>query len=447
MLLAAPAWAADPCGKPGYSYAGVATARPIHGIRAWLSAPLDPQVQSGDVSGWVAVGRVRAAGKKGILRVGLLATVGGPTQLYYERRLGTGEWKRFVGPTVAAGERHKVAIIEVPYRRTFWRIWIDGRPVTNPIHLGGRYGKYGLAAGESWDGGTPTCNRLDYFFGPVTVRGTRWHRLRSRQVVVDPGYTVVRRTYGVFTAKNDSGDFYGDWETGDSSQWSGNQWNHNVPLSEQFQIVTDPVRQGRYAAKFTVRPGDKYATTTGERSEVFWVGSKESDGQDYWYSWSTLFPTDWSEPRNWGIFMQWHATFNWTPPPLSLSARADSINVNINAGQLTDPCCGGATRLRWTPLTSLNKGLWNDFIVHVKWAQGPEGAVTIWHRVEGEDTYTKILDVSGVPTLQSDNGVAASNYVKLGLYRDNDTKTNVLYQDGFHRWPASNPPPEAASLP
>jgi hypothetical protein len=425
------------------------TAKPVHGIRAWLSAPLDPQVQSGDVSGSIGIGRANAVGKRGVLRVGLLASVGGSSQLYFDRRLRGGEWRRFLGPTVAAGERHKVSILEMAHRPTFWRVWIDGRAVTKPIHLTlASRGKEAFATGESWDGGTPVCNRLDYLFRPVTVRGAYWHRLRSRRVFQDPGYAVVRRAPGTFSATNapDASNFYGDWETGDSSQWSGNQWNHNVPLSDQFQIVTDPVRQGTYAAKFTVRPGDRFGTTTGERSEVLWTGSDEADGQDYWYSWSTLFPTDWTEPKNWGIFVQWHADYNSTPPAISFSAREDSVNLNLNAGQLTD-CCGGEVRMRWTVLNSLNKGLWNDFIAHIKWASGPDGAITVWHRVEGEDAYTRILDVAGVPTLQSQDGIPAKNYIKLGLYRDADTKTNVLYQDGFHRWSSPDPPPEVAGVP
>lgn len=447
--VASPAWASTPCGNPGYSYAGVVTPTPVHAIRAWVSAPVDPQVQSGDVSGWVGVGREHARGKRGILRVGLLTSAGGSSQLYYERRTSGGAWRRFLGPTVAAGERHKVSLLEMPHRKAYWRVWIDGQPVSGQIHLRlARHGKYALATAESWDGGTPACNRLDYLFGPVMVRAARWRRLRSTNILEDPGYAVVRHAPGVFNAVNeaDASNFYGDWETGDAGQWTGNQWNRNAPLSDQFQIVTDPARQGSYAAKFVVRPGDQFGTSSGERSEVYWTGSREADGQDYWYSWSTLFPSDWSEPRNWGIFLQWHTGFNWTPPALSFNAREDSVNVNLNAGEVTD-CCGGDTRMRWTVLNTLSKGLWNDFIVHVKWAAGPDGTLTIWHRVEGEDAYTKILDVSGVPTLQSQGGVPTTNYVKLGLYRDTDTKTNTLYQDGFHRWASADPPPEVANLP
>lgn len=450
-IFAGPALATTTCGNPGYSYAGLLGSRPVHGISASISAPLTPTVQSGDVSAWIGVGRALVSGRRGSIRAGLLTLAGSTPQLFFDvRRYRTGEWHRFLGPTVNPGEAHRVSIRETSRRPGYWRVWIDGRIVSGPIKLVRQLrGKYALATAESWDGGTPTCNEFSFHFGPVRARQDgAWRRLRIRAVLQDPGYSVVRRSTA-FVAENapDPTNFFGDFETGDSSQWSGNQWNQSFPLGDQFQIVTDPVRQGRYAAKFIVRPGDRFASTTGERSEVLWPGSDESDGQEYWYSWSTLFPSGWSEPRNWGIFLQWHPDYGTTPPAVQFNAREDSAVVSVNAGPLSDVCCGGAVRLRWTVLQTLNKGLWNDFIAHIKWASDNSGAITVWHRVEGQDTYTKVLDVSGFPTLQSQNGIPAKNYIKLGLYRDADTKTNVLYQDGFHRWSSPDPPPEVASVP
>jgi polysaccharide lyase-like protein len=450
FLLASPAWGAAPCGNPGYSYAGLLASQRVHGISASISAPLTPTVQSGDVSAWVGVGRAGVAGKRGSIRAGLLASAGSPPQLFFEaRRAATGEWVRFLGPQVAPGEAHRISIRENPRVPGYWRVRMDGRTVSGPIRLRRQArGKRALATAESWDGGAPTCNQFSFRFGPVKVRRSGgWYRLAARRVLEDPGYAVVRQPLARFVAKNapDGSNFFGNWETGDSSQWSGNHWNQAYPLSEQFQIVTDPVRQGNYAAKFVVRPGDEFSATSGERSEVLWSGSDESDGQDHWYSWSTLFPTDWSEPKGWGIFLQWHADYSTTPPVISFNAREDYAWVVLNAGPLSDPCCGGSTRERWTILPTLDKGLWHDFIAHIKWSGGNDGAITVWHRLEGQDSYVKVLDVSGVPTLQSQNGVPAKNYVKMGLYRDHDTKTNTIYHDGFHRWTSPDPPPEVAS--
>jgi hypothetical protein len=448
-FFAGPALATTTCGNPGYSYAGLLGSLPVHGISASISAPLTPTVQSGDVSAWIGVGRTRVTGRRGSIRAGLLTLAGSTPQLFYDvRRYRTGEWHRFLGPTVNPGEAHRVSIREIPWRAGYWRVFMDGRRVSGPIKLMRQLrGKYALATAESWDGGTPTCNEFSFHFGPVRARQDGpWRRLRIRGVLQDPGYSVVRRSTA-FVAENaaDHSNFAGDWETGDASQWTSNHWNQNAPLSDQFQIVQDPVRQGNFAAKFIVRPGDKFATTSGERSEVVWANSNDGEGKEYWYRWSTLFPTDWNEPRNWGIFIQWHS-FNFTPPAVSLTARQDSAYLNLNTGPLSDPCCGGNTRKKWLVLPTLSKGHWNDFIAHIKWTSATDGYITLWHRVDG-DAYAKVLDASGFPTLQSNNGKVVPNYLVLGLYRDADTQTNTLYQDDFHRWASLDPPPEVASVP
>ena len=48
-FFAAPAFA-DSCGNPGYSYAGVVTQKRTAGVQAAITAPVAPQVESGDVS-------------------------------------------------------------------------------------------------------------------------------------------------------------------------------------------------------------------------------------------------------------------------------------------------------------------------------------------------------------------------------------------------------------
>ncbi|HYY32694.1 MAG TPA: polysaccharide lyase [Gaiellaceae bacterium] len=431
-LLAAPAWGETSC-RPGYSYAGQITSRPVHGIRAWLSAPLDAQVQNGDVSGWIGIGRTRARGKRGLIRVGLLALPGSSSRLYFERRRSDGSWVRSLGPAVAPGEAHKVALNELTRRRGHWRVVIDGRPVSRAFRLGGtRYGKYALATAESWSGGTAVCNELNYFFRRVSVKRSAWNRLRTPRLVQDPGYTVVRRAPGIFSAKNtpDPVLFSGDWETGDATQWSVNQWNRNFPLSDQFRIVTDPVRQGRYAAKFIVRPGDKFGTTSGERSEVAYVGANETQDDAYWYGWSVLFPRDWTTPSGWAYFTQWHSRFP-VPPPIAFNVKDDRLFVYTNTGQLNANGVG-TNKVGYQFAASLRRGEWNDFVVHIVWS-ATNGSIAVWHRAGG-DPFAKALEVSGIPTLQTSNGVISSNYLKLGLYRNADsTDTDALYQDGFHR--------------
>jgi Polysaccharide lyase len=451
-LFAAPALA-DICGNPGYSYAGVFSSHKMAGVDAAITAPTSPVVESGDVSGWVGIGRADVAGKRGALRAGLLADQDGVIHLYYEVRRPAG-WVRHLGPAIQAGERHRLRITRSWRDRRRWRIVMDDSLVSS-VRMSTAPRKFkAVATAESWDGGTSVCNRFQYSFGAVHVRKHgRWHRLAHPTVVEDPGYTVVREPSAFLAVNTDDvppppppGSFTGDWETGDASQWTRNQWNRSAPLTDQFEIERDVVRQGTYAAKFTVRPGDQYLTTSGERSEVYWSGSDESDGQDYWYSWSTLFPTDWTEPAGWGYFVQWHADFLSTTPPIAFNARDDSVVLQVNTGPLNASQTTGTVRYALPVLNTLNKGFWNDFIVHIHWSSGNDGAVTVWHRVNGETQYDKVLDANGFPTLQvGPDGVPASNYLKLGLYRGADTKVNYLYQDDFRRWVSADLPPELTS--
>src|SRR5919201_4009871 len=107
-------------------------------------------------------------------------------------------------------------------------------------------------------------------------------------------------------------DFRAGFETRSYLPWNALQYEFDRPVSDSFAIVTSPVRQGRYAARFTVRQGySPYGW--GESTQLAW-GSGETEGSDYWYAWSTLFPRDWSEPFGWGIFAEWHSTYANAPP-------------------------------------------------------------------------------------------------------------------------------------
>jgi hypothetical protein len=225
--------------------------------------------------------------------------------------------------------------------------------------------------------------------------------------------------------------FRGDWDAGSWQPWTNLQYNQSAQESDQFVTVTSPLREGTYAARFTVRPGDKFLTTSGERCEVEYDGADETDGSDYWYAWSTMFPTDWST-SDWAIFMQWHSHFPIVPP-MAFVVGQDYGVLNLNTGTL-DANGQGSYHPSFTVLRTLNKGKWNDFVVHVHWSSTANGSITVWHRVAG-GTFTKVVDVSGVPTLQQQNGVVSGNYMKHGLYRsqNNATMTSVLYLDGFRR--------------
>jgi hypothetical protein len=464
FALAPEAQAGAACGEPGYSYAGLRTAVGVRGVRARVTAVDPALIADGQVVAWVGVGRATVAGKRGAIRVGLLATNGEPNRLYYEILRPQG-WRTFVGAYVAPGERHRIAVLEIARRRGWWRVWIDGRPISAAVNLRGRGGRTAMATAETWRGSTGTCTPFQYRFAHISVLtpDRTWRGLDRSRRVVDSGFELVRPAPHTFLSSAGQGTpeplpspptppappggtaFVGDWETGDHSQWTGLQYRTGGAAADQFVVLSTPLRQGSYAARFTVRPGDRFGSTSGERAEVYWVGSDESEGEEYWYSWSTLFPETWTEPRNWGIFLQWHSYLP-SPGPVLFNARGDTAEISVNAGPLEPSGTNGSFRQKYPLLASLNKGRWNDFIARIRWSL-TDGAITVWHRVEGESEYVKRVDVSGIPTLHGSGSYVSSNYVKMGMYRDVDTRTHVIYHDGFRRWESSVLPPEVADAP
>jgi hypothetical protein len=235
-------------------------------------------------------------------------------------------------------------------------------------------------------------------------------------------------------------DLRGDFETGNTSQWEGFEYHGvftaNYPQSNQLQIVTSPVRQGRYAAKFVVNPGDQYGGSSGERALLRFGDARcscESEGEDFYYSWSSLFPTDWSSPPGWAQILEFHGDSRFLLAPIRFNAAGDSLSVDLTTGQCSS--AGQCAYMRNTPvLSTLSKGKWNDFVLHVRWTKSSNGVVDVWHRLEGSSSWNKVADLSGIPTLPWLSGQADPTvYILFGLYTGNGSTARSLYGDAFSR--------------
>lgn len=210
----------------------------------------------------------------------------------------------------------------------------------------------------------------------------------------------------------------GDLETGDISQWTTLQHEFDRPVAESFEIVRSPVRQGAYAAKFTLRQG--YGPFGYNESVELIAGHvDESEGDERWYRWSTLFPPGWRAPYGWGVFFQIYPRrsdiFFIGCPPILFHVRQQTAHVVICTGNID----GEVEYRRTVPLLStLSPGLWNDFLVHVRYATDRSGIFEVWHRVEGERAFVKKISRHGIPTLQWKRGHGPARVMlKQGLYR------------------------------
>ena len=68
------------------------------------------------------------------------------------------------------GESHKVAVLEMSGRPNWWRVWLDGKTVTEPVLLENSTKRWRpIATAESWNGGRAVCNTFAFRFDGVGV--------------------------------------------------------------------------------------------------------------------------------------------------------------------------------------------------------------------------------------------------------------------------------------
>jgi len=240
--------------------------------------------------------------------------------------------------------------------------------------------------------------------------------------------------------------FSGDWEQGliGNGNWLGVQ----SVASDRFQRVTSPVRQGQYAARVEVRPGDDPLGLSTERAEVFRmtdingneIEENESSGIQY-YAFSVRLDPNWQSPEPgssglWSIIFQLHGPDNLKASPSFSIHALDHFEMWLHSGDLDSP----TNSLRWQKYpfsnSNLNRGKWVDIVVKIKFAKDFTGSVDVWRRDEGQGCFIQVLSVKDVPTLQykSSLGGVGNHCWKHGLYRPSQTTiTNILWLDGLTR--------------
>jgi hypothetical protein len=197
-LAAAPA--ASACGQGGYTYAGVAAPSRAFGVSAVITPLATYGVQTGHVAGWVGVGGPRQGigGADEWLQVGFSGVPGlAGSSIYYELTLPSGQpVYHQVRAEIAPGTAAHVSVLEMHGRRDYWRVWVNGSPVSRPIRLPSSHGRWApIVTAESWDGGAGTCNAFLYRFDRVSVAaapGGGWRRLVGGDTIKSSTTRVVR---------------------------------------------------------------------------------------------------------------------------------------------------------------------------------------------------------------------------------------------------------------
>jgi hypothetical protein len=235
--------------------------------------------------------------------------------------------------------------------------------------------------------------------------------------------------------------FVGNFETGNFDQWPVCQnVVLNAPCTEyssptySMQIESDVVRQGRFAARFELRDGDRaVGVCCGDRAEVSGSGATAAhEGDDRWYQWATLFDGDFPAGQGWSVVSQFHADVDGSPPlAISAGPAVGAGRWGIVVSTWNAPGDPGPTYTLWS--APLLRGTWNDVKFHVKWSTSDDiGFIEFWLN-GAPQTFGSSPCVGQtrcmVRTLMPGGGGV---YFKQGYYRDAATAaTGVVYHDGF----------------
>jgi hypothetical protein len=206
------------------------------------------------------------------------------------------------------------------------------------------------------------------------------------------------------------------FDSGNLGQWANLQTKDRNGAPGSYNTWRAAVRDGgpghASAARFEVRAGDVPSFGGGERSEVRASSAFDVQrGDETWYSWSTRFGDaggSFPHATGWGlIVMQWHS--NEGSPPLSIHAEGGKVSLqNDRRGGYTHNVC------------SIDAGRWHDYVLYVKWASDNSGLVEMWR------------DGAKLASYNAANCVGAErNYLKMGIYRANQSGTHVVWHDGL----------------
>ncbi len=222
----------------------------------------------------------------------------------------------------------------------------------------------------------------------------------------------------LISCQNGSGGF----ERGDFSGWF-----REFPKEYSGQIVTSPVRCGKYAARFEIRSGDRF-WMGGNRTEIHEYFAKAPFHKEVWYGFSTFVPNDWPDLENRTVISQWHATPDkgeaYRSPPLAIryiggQLRVTGITSNKQIQKMNDG--------RWLSLYNdrgrWKKGGWNDWIFQVIWSWEQDGMVKAWLND------TQVIDYQGPIGYRDDAGP----WFKMGIYRDDHDVPQILFHDEYRK--------------
>ena len=222
-----------------------------------------------------------------------------------------------------------------------------------------------------------------------------------------------------------------NFETADLSQTTGLECPSEA---DDFAVVTDPVRDGQYAARFHL-DANSIAWGNGIPRCMFSLyDSDESVGDDYYYRFSIYLPSPVSDEGLWLLHAPqslWTVSRNCSIAPIGLQARAHGFELRIMTGNCDRQWMHYEPHIRIPGLSRQPIGRWIDFVIHIRFAERPIGVVQLWYRLQGDPWSSKpAVSRVAIPTMPYSRASNIHNvrlYQMVGLYPGGSYSGNDTY--------------------
>ena len=197
-----------------------------------------------------------------------------------------------------------------------------------------------------------------------------------------------------------------DFESGDLAGWG-----KEIGRDDSATVVSNPVRAGKYAARFELRKGDPIVANS-KRAEL--TLKKEPQFKvERWYGFSLFLPEDYHRDPTPEIVTQWHASPDrdqgevWRSPPLAVLTRDGNWQVTWrwDADRIMKRNRPDGSQSK--DLGQYKTGIWTDWVFHVKWSWQADGLLQVWQNGK------KVIHYEGPIGYNDRRGV----YFKTGIYK------------------------------
>jgi len=208
--------------------------------------------------------------------------------------------------------------------------------------------------------------------------------------------------------------FKSGFETGDLSEWSQTGTKGQNATPRNIQIVTDPVEEGKYAAKVTIHPDDVF-NAQQLRAQIGGPRITVEEGSDTYMSF-WLYMAE--APKDRDNFFYWEGN----PPPRYDNVMTWWVEPNDHGGASIKYGTGNLGRNGTEWEADFPIGKWHQLAMHIHWSEDKDkGNVRLWF--DGTQVLDRKLKTKGPESVY---------FCQPGIHRSPHTSSvDTIYFDNF----------------